>query len=411
MSNSSELQPIQNSTPEPGLNPSTDDKRIENSPFLIWALLYRFRIIIFLISLFVGLGTYTYLYFQPNWYSASVNFVPPKRQISSLEGAISSISSTLKDIGLQKLSGKSESYSFTTILFSRTIKDSLIKEFSLATLYDIPDTNYKLLYTTFDENYDVALEVEGNYVVSCLHTDRHVAVKMANRVLQLSNSISREMDVKEATTQRVYLEQRIGQLNSAVDRLTDSLASYSKRTLLFSPLDQGTALAEAYGEVKSQKLKQEILYDFFKSQYGPDDPRSLAQKDIINNIAAKISSIENTSGFAGNFALKDAAGVAGKYLRMYTEIETFSKVKAFLLPLLEQARLDETRNVPSAYILDTAIPAFEKSKPRRTLISAGAFSGTFILLCMILILRYHYNQFQSRFKPYYKSLQLQSKSK
>jgi tyrosine-protein kinase Etk/Wzc len=411
MSNNKELQPVQNASPESGFEPQPTAILVDNNRYIVWALLYRFRFLLFIVSLLVGIGTYVYLHFQPNWYEASINFVPPKRQISSLEGAISSISSTLKDIGLQKLGGKSESYSFNTILFSRTIKDSLIKEFQLAKLYDIPDTNYKQLYAVFDENYDVSLEVEGNYVVSCMHTDRHIASKMANRTLQLANSIAREMDVKEAKTQRVYLEQRIGQLNSAIDRLTDSLALYSKKTLLFSPIDQGSALADAYGEVKSQKMKQEILYDFFKSQYGEDDPRSIAQKEIIGNITSKINSIENNPGFAGNFALKDAAGVAGKYLRMYTEIETFSKVKAFLLPLLEQARLDETRNVPSAYVLDIAIPPSEKSKPRRTLISAGAFAGTFVLLIMIILLRYQYNQFKSRFKPYYTSLMLQSKSK
>jgi hypothetical protein len=158
-------------------------------------------------------------------------------------------------------------------------------------------------------------------------------------------------------------------------------------------------------------MKQEILYDFFKGQYGEDDPRSIAQKEILSMITSKISSIENTPGYAGNFALKDAASVGGKYLRMYTEIETFSKVKAFLLPLLEQAKLDETRNVPSAYVLDEAIPLSEKTKPRRTLISAGAFAGTFVLLMMIVLLRYQYKQFNLRFKPYYTSLLLQSKSK
>lgn len=411
MSNNNELQPVQNSSSDQGLEPQHEQIHFQNNRYIVWALLYRFRFVFFLVSLLVGIGTYIYLHFQPNWYEASVNFVPPKRQISSLEGAISSISSTLKDIGLQKLSGKSESYSFNTILFSRTIKDSLIKEFNLAKLYDIPDTNYKALYNALDENYDVALEVEGNYVVTCMHTDKVIAAKMANRVLQLANTIARTMDVKEATTQRVYLEQRLAQLNTAIDRLTDSLALYSKKTLLFSPIDQGASLAEGYGEIKSQKMKQEILYDFLKGQYGEDDPRSIAQKEILSMITSKISSIENTPGYAGNFALKDAASVGGKYLRMYTEIETFSKVKAFLLPLLEQAKLDETRNVPSAYVLDEAIPLSEKTKPRRTLISAGAFAGTFVLLMMIVLLRYQYKQFNLRFKPYYTSLLLQSKSK
>lgn len=74
----------------------------------------------------------------------------------------------------------------------------------------------------------------------------------------------------------------------------------------------------------------------------------------------QLDKAENKPGFAGNFALKDAVKVGSKYMKLYTEYEAMSKVKAFLLPMLEQAKLDEIREAPTMYVLDYARPAIKK---------------------------------------------------
>jgi uncharacterized protein involved in exopolysaccharide biosynthesis len=40
----------------------------------------------------------------------------------------------------------------------------------------------------------------------------------------------------------------------------------------------------------------------------------------------------------------------------------------FLLPLYEQAKIDEKKDTPVVLVLDTAVPPQRKSKPKRTLI-------------------------------------------
>jgi hypothetical protein len=73
-------------------------------------------------------------------------------------------------------------------------------------------------------------------------------------------------------------------------------------------------------------------------------------------------------------------------MKLYTEYEAMSKVKAFLMPMLEQAKLDEIREAPTMYVLDYAKPAFKKSRPKRLTIAAGTALGVFVLSCLFLII-------------------------
>ncbi len=59
------------------------------------------------------------------------------------------------------------------------------------------------------------------------------------------------------------------------------------------------------------------------------------------------------------------------------------KILEFLVPIYEQAKIDEQKDVPVLLILDKAIPAEKKSKPKRVLIIV--FSSFFALTFSILL--------------------------
>jgi len=69
----------------------------------------------------------------PNIYTATVSAVPPRKSSSTLDAAMSSVSTTLREFGLTKIGGKKgESFDFVVLLQSRQIQDSLIFTFKLA---------------------------------------------------------------------------------------------------------------------------------------------------------------------------------------------------------------------------------------------------------------------------------------
>jgi uncharacterized protein involved in exopolysaccharide biosynthesis len=71
-------------------------------------------------------------------------------------------------------------------------------------------------------------------------------------------------------------------------------------------------------------------------------------------------------------------------MRILGEFEAYTKLKSFMLPTLEQARLDRMKNTPSLLVVDEPIASDKKDRPKRSLIAAGSGLGAGILVILVL---------------------------
>ncbi len=351
------------------------------------AILLKNKWIIFGFVLIVTIASLIISLLLPNQYTAVVNAIPPKTSASTMESLISGLSSTLKDIGLAKLSGKTEGmYSFLVILDSKAVKDSLINKYRFDTVYKIPKSRITKLRKRFEENLEITLEPEGNYLINFTDKDPVRAANVANDYVEISNNVAQKILQTEAGLNRIYLEKRISNIDTLINSILDSLQRFSQINLIFSPEEQTKAISSSYIDLKASKISQEILYELYKSRYGENDPLTFSQRNILESLTQKLSDFENKPGYIGNFPLKSLTKIGGEFLRLYAELETYSKVKSFLLPYLEENRLNEHRQLQYLIVLDKASPPDQKSKPKRSLIVLGSFLGSFILISFFLII-------------------------
>ena len=349
--------------------------------------LLRFKWLIIGLAAVATIAGYLYAHSLPPYFKSTVNCVPPSSDVGGMGAALGGISSTLKDIGLAKLGGKSgESYELIALLFSRTIRDSMISEFKLRDEYGLHGKTMDDVRDEFEDNIEVNLHAEGNYEISMWSKDPKKAVQMCRSFIAHVNDISNRISRTEATKSAAYLETRIAMMDSTLAVLTDSLSSYSKKYRVYSPLDQASASDKALAEVKGELLKQETLLGILESNYGKNDPQVRNSAAIVERLKAQYEEAQTKPGFAGNFALSDAAGIGASYLRMYAEFEAFTKLKAFMMPTLEQARLDMNKTAPVLLVVDEPVPAEEKDKPRRLVIALGAGVGMFVTMIIVLLL-------------------------
>lgn len=349
--------------------------------------LFRFKWLVIGLSLVATVGAYIYARSLPEYYKATINCVPPSPDAGGLGGALGGISSTLKDIGLSKLSGKSgESYEFIAILFTRTIRDSMIKRYNLIKEYKMEGEPMNDVRSALEENLEVNFHAEGNYEISIWDQDPQQAVEMCNAFVGYANEITSRIHRQEAEKSAFYMEQRLVMMDSVLDALTDSLGRYSREYRLFSPLDQATASASALAESKAELLKQETILGMLEQNYGATDPQVRNSKELVRQLREQYERAQTQPGFAGNFALTDAAGVGASYLRIYADFEAHTKLKAFLLPSLEQARLDMNKTAPSLLVVDTPVVPEKRDKPKRVFIAVGAGLGVGIFTLLVLLL-------------------------
>jgi capsular polysaccharide biosynthesis protein len=353
--------------------------------FLAFLLKHKWFILIFTFVV-TGLSIWVAL-LMPNQYKSTVNLVPPQSSDGMMGGSMGAISSTLKDFGLTKLGSQAgEGYSFIVILQSRTVVDSIIKEFDLPKVYDIPDTMMSKVRMKFSENLDITYEKEGNYFISVIDESPQRAADMANRFGEVANDLATKLFNEEAAFNLQFMNKQIQTTDSVISFIADTLEKFSRRTLIFSPIDQASAMSKALSDLKAEEIKNDIAYEYYKSYLGEDDYMTKSILTLKEQTRKKLKEVTSKPGFAGNFSLESAAEEGMEYLRLFTEFETYSKVKAFILPMVEKTKLDEIKKVKNLFVLDFAVPAERKEKPKRMYIVAGAFIGAFILSIFILVL-------------------------
>lgn len=336
----------------------------------------------------------------PQWYASTCNLVPSTSSQESSGGASSMISSALKEFGVTKMTGSSsqEAYSYIVILTSRTVVDSIINKFRLDTVYKIPKNKFSKLREAFLDNVEVTYEKEGNYTITIWDTDKYRAADIANAYVDLANEHFIDIFRQDTKLSKEYFEGRIFAIDSTLTVIGDQLKKFTQKTLLFSPEEQAQSVAKSLADIKAEQVKYDIFYEFYKKNYGEQDPLAQTYKKLSNEVASKLNTIQTQPGFAGNFSLTNATGVAVDYLRLYTEFETYTKVRAFLIPMIEKIRSDEIKNIQNLIVVDKAIPADKKDKPKRAYIIAGSTFGTFVLGILLIFLFDYFNEIKTRIK-------------
>ncbi len=361
-------------------------------------LLFKHKIFIISFTALCAITSIIVALLLPPWYTAKVNVVPPK-DASGTSGLMGSVTSALKDFGLSKLGGKSgESYTFIVVLESRTVIDSMIKKYDLPSSYDIPDTLMDDVRAEFLSNVDVTYEKEGNYLISVTDKDKNRCAEMANDYVEIANNFAIKLSKTETSDNLKYLEKRVAATDSTLQDIGTKLQIYSKSKQVLSPMDQAKAVSSSLAEFKAQAIQYEIQYQFLRDNYGEDYSKTKLIKDLYNKSLQKLDEIETEPGFAGNFALNDAAEVGINYLKLYAEYETFTKVKAFLMPMYEETRLDINKNQKNLYVLDEAIAPQKKSKPKRSVIVAGSTFGGFVLAMLFVVFFNSYKELKEKYQ-------------
>ena len=98
---------------------------------------------------------------------------------------------------------------------------------------------------------------------------------------------------------------------------------------------------------------------------------------LLSNISpAQIDTIPNIE-FSVSFNTLPSLGLENA--RLIREVELQSTIQEILIPQFEQAKLEETKNIPTLQIIDKPKVALNKTKPKRSLIVIGSTIMSFLM--------------------------------
>jgi capsule polysaccharide export protein KpsE/RkpR len=358
-------------------------------------ILYKWRKFIIINLIIIGVIMVGITLLMPNKYKAtSTIMVPPDNQMNGLGGLTSFLSgkSSIASVGSRifGVSNTSEDL-LMGIITSRTAMTDVITKYNLMKYYKIEDNNIDKAIKALQEDIITEPNEYGMINFSVINKDPKTSALIANYLVRLVDSLNIQLNIQRAKNNRIFIEQRYFQNVADLRKAEDSLYKFQKKYGIVAIPEQLEVTVKAAAEVESQLNLKEMEGYLVKGAYGENSPHYqgiLAQEQLLRN---KINELKNSSNLSSKsnilYPFKEMPDIAINYLRTYRNVEIQQAILEIVMPMYEQAKVEEQKSIPTIMIIDKAVPPKLKDSPKRTALIAGivlVFGFLFIPLIFLM---------------------------
>ena len=292
----------------------------------------------------------------------------------------------LDDLGLGG-TGKSgkELAAYEEILSSRRCIEVVVNKFNLVErdehrFYEDAIKNFR------EEKLQISIDKPAGILkVGVLDKNPVFAKEMVETLLAELDRINIELNVTNARTNREFIERRYLLSKTDLAKTEDSLKAY-QQVYGISPDLQVKASAQSVFTLEAELKAEEVKLDVTKKILSSDQPEVKMQEEKVKALRNKISEISTSTDLNDLIRLGNSPQIVLQYIRLQRDVEIQYKILAFLLPLYEQAKIEENRNTPTILILDKPYIAERKAKPKRlTMVVILTFVGFFLAFAFYIL--------------------------
>lgn len=317
----------------------------------------------------------------PFYYTSQAKIMPPQQGQSmgaALMGELGQLGGLLGAMGGRDLL-KNPSDLYVAMLRSRTVADRLIDRFSLMKVYKTKklDETRQVL----DDNTLIIAAKEGVISVSVDDRDAQRAADLANAYIEELEKLTKSLAVTDASKRRIFFEHQAKEENDQLATAEQALKQTEEKTGVFQPDSQTRVMLEGYAELKAQVAAKEVQIQAMRSFATAQNPDVVRAEQELAALKAQVSRYEEGQGGRpiGDIALERVPAKALEYVRKFREVKYHEALLQLMLKQYEIARMDEGRDASLIQVLDPAIPAERRSRPKRTLIVLSVAFLAFLL--------------------------------
>jgi tyrosine-protein kinase Etk/Wzc len=274
--------------------------------------------------------------------------------------------SDLEDLNPLSMGGKSakELAAYEEILKSRRCIEPLIDKFDLMNKEDFRFKEDAIKDFVDNKLVTDKAKLSGMMDIGVYYKDPVIAKEMVEFLLNQLDKINIEMNVLNAKNNRIFIENRYLQAKEDLAKAEDSLKSFQ---LIYgiAPDLQIKAAAQSVFALEVELKSEEIKLDIAKKLLSSDQPEIRMQEAKVNSLRDKISGISTSTDLSDFLRLGNSPQIAMSFLRLQRGIEIQTKILTFMLPIYEQAKIEEKKETPTIIVLDMPHAAERKAKPKR----------------------------------------------
>ena len=355
----------------------------------ILLILAKHKKFIFFTTLIVSIIAVIYSLLATQYWVSSATILPS----SDKKDSFSISSSFLGGFASSMLGGEqSDAYALTGIMQSRTFSLDVVKKFNLIEYFEIEEPDTLISYETAVQNLidnvvNFGINEENGFLSISIETkDKFLSADIANYYWIKLDEYNKSIRMTKGKLQKEFIEKRLVEVKESIDILSNTLNEFQKKYNTIDLEEQAKSVVSLYSDLVSEKITNEIELEFSK-QFFSEANQKIENLEVRNNILnKKIGEIERNSGKLRPkyiLSIDDIPDISLQYSQILLNLEIQQKIYEYLYPQYEAAKIDELKDLPTLEIIDKAVPAGLRSKPKRARFCIISFMITLITVSLI----------------------------
>jgi tyrosine-protein kinase Etk/Wzc len=332
----------------------------------------------------------------PPLYTSTVSFIPPNLNNSS--SMASALAGQLSALGAGDLlgGGKNAGDLYAGILRSRSIADSLIKQFDLMQVYRVKKQSQA--EKVLDSRTGIAVDTKSS-IVTVDVTDRSEqrAHDMADAYMDALRKTDGRLALSQSSQRRLFFERQLTKEKDDLEDAEVELKRTEEQSGLIAPAGQTEAEIKTIAETQAQMALRQVELAALRQSGTEQNPDVIRLKSEIEDLEGQLQRLQN-GGAKGTIASIPTSKVPGlelEYVRKKREVVYHETLFDMLAKQYEAARLDEAHDAPVLQVLDSASYPDTKTSPKRLYFMLGGLFLGFFAACGWVLVRGPIRTFRS----------------
>lgn len=318
----------------------------------------------------------------PNEFRSAANLMPANTPAIGLD--LLTRSSGLGGLASNLLRTRSSEFDrFLVLLETHTVKKRVIDQFNLIEVYDTGGNQFPLIdaMKRLDANTNFETFEEGNMLIEVWDEDPTRAKEMTDFYVQLINEYNIELSTSEATKFKEFIGDKYSEVMASVDSLQRRTVEFQREYGVIELNTQASEYLGAIIAITAQLYEAELKLKLVAENAREENPiyqRQLQQVNALKSTLASMYNNTNPNDVILNFS--QLPEISTQYVRLMAEAEIQQEMLKFIIPIYENARMEEAKSIPGLVVVDEPFVAERKDRPKRSLIVIGAFMSSLLLM-------------------------------
>ncbi len=198
------------------------------------------------------------------------------------------------------------------------------------------------------------------------------AADMANFYMSNLDRLNRIVNVSKAGQNRAFIERRLVETEETMAKAEEALRDFQKKNKTVAVEAQSKVMIEAAAMIQAQITAQEVQSQVMGTYLSTDNPDLARIHSSIEELKKQLTLMESGKNGKGMLpgqerlhpAMISVPELALQYARLFRQVKVQETLFTLLTSQHEQAKIAEARDTPTVQVLDPAVPADKRSRPR-----------------------------------------------